>query len=89
MTQQHVLNCFNIFQVVLYDITQDIVDKALANIGGQLMELESEKSLRGDLTAEQQMALITGTTELSVAVKDSCYVQECVPENLDLKVNLG
>lgn len=29
--------------------------------------------------------LITGSTNLAETVKDAVFVQECVPENLDLK----
>ena len=75
------------FQVVVYDISQEIVDKALANLKSQLTDLEEAKSLRGDLTADQQVSLISGTTDLKDAVVGCFYVQECVPENLDLKVD--
>ena len=73
--------------MVVYDISQEIVDKALANLKSQLTDLEEAKSLRGDLTADQQVSLISGTTDLKDAVVGCFYVQECVPENLDLKVD--
>ena len=75
------------FQVVVYDISQEIVDKALDNLKSQLTDLEEAKSLRGDLKADQQVSLISGTTDLKDAVVGCFYVQECVPEDLDLKVD--
>lgn len=75
-------------KVVLYDISQEIVDKALANIQDQLQDLEAENSLRGDLSAAEQSALITGAIDLEEAVGSAGYVQECVPESLDLKLKV-
>jgi len=76
------------YKVVLFDINQEIVDKAVAHIGTQLKDLEAENSLRGDLTADQQIALVSGTADLKEAVQGSCYLQECVPEDLDLKLKV-
>jgi len=75
-------------KVVLYDITEAIVDKAVANIKDQLADLEAENSLRGELSAAEQGALITGATELRDAVEGAWYVQECVPESLELKIKV-
>ena len=60
----------------------------MAHIGTQLKDLEAENSLRGDLTADQQIALVSGTADLKEAVQGSCYLQECVPEDLDLKLKV-
>ena len=72
-------------QVTLYDIDKAQVDKALANIKDQLLELEAEGQIRGKLSAAEQIALITGCTDLKEAVLGSFYIQECVPEDLELK----
>ena len=37
------------------------------------------------LLAEKQIAAITGTDNLAEAIKDTIYIQESVPENLELK----
>ena len=37
------------------------------------------------LLAEKQIAAITGTDDLAEAIKDTIYIQESVPENLELK----
>ncbi|GJQ68975.1 hypothetical protein Trydic_g6159 [Trypoxylus dichotomus] len=73
------------YQVSLYDIEKSQIDTALTDIQHQLKTLESEGLLRGKLNAEQQIACIKGSTSLEETVKDAILVQECVPENLDLK----
>lgn len=73
------------YNVYIYDIEPNQIENALADIKQQLHTLESKKLLRGTLNASQQYAVIHGTTNLSEAVKDAILVQECVPENLELK----
>ncbi|XP_020657681.3 lambda-crystallin homolog [Pogona vitticeps] len=73
------------FQVTLYDIVQEQVTKALEKIGEQLKELEKIGMLKGSLKADEQLSLIKGCTDLKVAVEGAVYVQECTPENLELK----
>ncbi|XP_007427606.2 lambda-crystallin homolog [Python bivittatus] len=50
-----------------------------------MKELETAGMLKGSLKADQQITLISGCTDLKEAVKDAIYVQECTPENLELK----
>lgn len=50
-----------------------------------MKRLEQTNALRGTLTADQQIECITGTNDLKEFVKDSIFIQECVPENLNLK----
>ncbi|XP_066598628.1 lambda-crystallin homolog isoform X2 [Prorops nasuta] len=76
------------YQVTVYDIVEDQIKNALADIEQQLNKLEKDKLLRGSLTALQQFKLIKGSSDLSETVKDATLIQECVPENLDLKKRL-
>ncbi|XP_054829543.1 lambda-crystallin homolog [Eublepharis macularius] len=73
------------YQVKLYDIVQEQVTTALENIRKQMKELEEIGMLKGTLNAEQQLSLISGCTDLKAAVEGAIYIQECTPENLELK----
>uniref|UniRef100_A0A8C6ZAJ6 Crystallin lambda 1 n=1 Tax=Nothoprocta perdicaria TaxID=30464 RepID=A0A8C6ZAJ6_NOTPE len=73
------------FKVKLYDIVQQQIKSALENIRKQMKELEESGFLKGALSAEQQLALISGCTDLREAVEGATFIQECTPENLDLK----
>jgi len=61
------------------------VSTALEDIKNQLKSLEESGLLRGATNSDEQFKLITGTDKLSEAVSDTVYIQECVPEVLDLK----
>lgn len=76
------------YQVTIYDIVPEQVETALKNTEQELINLENKKLLRGTLTAKQQFSCIKGTTDINVVVKDAILIQECVPENLDLKKKL-
>ncbi|PKK27432.1 crystallin, lambda 1, partial [Columba livia] len=73
------------FKVKLYDIAQQQLTSALEYIRKQMKELEESESLKGTLSAEQQLALISTCTDLKAAVEGATFVQECTPENLELK----
>ncbi|CAG0887875.1 unnamed protein product [Darwinula stevensoni] len=73
------------YRVCLYDVDGEQVPKALLDIQVQLEEIDNAGLLRGDLNKNQQFQLISGNTNLEDAVKGAIYVQECVPENLELK----
>lgn len=76
------------YQVQIYDISSQQIDCALKRIENDLKRLERENLLRGTLTAEQQMKCISGTTDIVELVKNSTYIQESAPENIDLKRKL-
>jgi 3-hydroxybutyryl-CoA dehydrogenase len=75
------------FKVALYDVSQEYVDKGLKNIAANL-----DKGIeKGKVTIEQKaatLANITGTVDLSMAVRDAQLVIEAVPEKLELKQEL-
>ncbi|XP_046640052.1 lambda-crystallin homolog [Daphnia pulicaria] len=73
------------YNVHLYDVTQELVENAIKDIEEQLQALATSGLLRGNLSASEQLKLITGTKTLKECVQGALYVQECVPENLELK----
>jgi len=77
------------YNVMLYDVEDKQVTAAIESIKRELKEFEASGTLRGDkLTAFEQANLITGTSSLIQCVQNCIYVQECVPENLDLKIKV-
>lgn len=73
------------YKVVLFDVEASQVATALENIRDELKEFEAAGTLRGTLCAKDQADLISGTDSLAECVKGTKYIQECIPENLDLK----
>lgn len=51
------------YNVHMYDISKELVSKALEDIGHQLRELEASKMLRGNLSPVEQLALIKGKAD--------------------------
>jgi len=77
------------YNVMLYDVEPQQVTTAIESITRELKQFEDEGTLRGDkLSAAEQANLITGTSSLQQCVQNCVYVQECVPENLDLKIKV-
>lgn len=76
------------YKVTIYDIEESLVKSALDKISHQLQKLEKEKTLRGKLTATEQIQLIDGCNDLKTIVQNSSFLQECIPERIDLKKDL-
>jgi hypothetical protein len=55
--------------VVLFDIEQSQVTRAINGIANDLQDFEKEGILRGNLSAKVQTGLIKGCTELEECVK--------------------
>ncbi len=71
------------FHTVVYDISQEIIDKGLSRIRGFVQRSRE----RGKLTPGDEKAILdrlTGTTELET-FRESHLVIEAAPENLNLK----
>ena len=75
-------------KVSLYDENPAQVEKALKEIKDQLYHLERQELLRGNITAQEQISLITASQDLPSCVKDASHVQESIPEDLTLKTKL-
>lgn len=73
------------YQVQIYDIVPEQISTALKRIEEEAKRLEKNGLLRGTLTAAEQVKCISGTTDIKELVKNAIYIQECVPENIDLK----
>ena len=74
------------FSVLLYDVTTDLVDRALANIQRNLVRLTD----RGTLSAEEQQAIqerLRGTGNLA-DMRDVELVIEAAPEDYAIKKDL-
>ena len=74
------------FSVLLYDVTTDLVDRALANIQRNLIRLTD----RGTLSAEEQQAIqerLRGTSNLA-DMRDVELVIEAAPEDYAIKKDL-
>ncbi|XP_032385873.1 LOW QUALITY PROTEIN: lambda-crystallin homolog [Etheostoma spectabile] len=73
------------YSVKIYDTNQDRLAKAITEIRKQLGDLEEAHMLRGELTAMQQLALLSCYDDLAEALEGAFFVQECVFEQLDVK----
>jgi len=72
------------YNVVLYDVQQEQLTGALTVIEGQLKSLAETGLLQGKDPAEC-LSRISTVTSLQQALEGAFFVQECVPEQLELK----
>lgn len=63
------------YNVVIYDKDDSASLDVLATIEEELHKLESSQLLRGDLSAEEQVKLISRAEDLETCVKDAFFVQ--------------
>jgi len=74
------------YHVNLYDVEPSQVQSALEGARKQLVELETQGLLTNTMkTADSAFQLIHGISDLEEAMRGAIYLQECVPENVDLK----
>ncbi|KAL4232707.1 Crystallin [Mactra antiquata] len=73
------------YQPCLFDVDEGQLSRALEGTRQTLSKYEKEGQLRGKGTASEQADRIKGTNSLQECLDGAFYVQECVPENLDLK----
>ncbi|KAL8586606.1 hypothetical protein ACOMHN_040114 [Nucella lapillus] len=76
------------YRVSIYDIEEQQVTRALTLIREKLQQYEQEGCLRGATSAAQQAELISGQTDLAQCLEGACYLQECVPESVELKTKV-
>lgn len=76
------------YQVSIYDIDAQQVSRALALIREKMQRYEQQGCLKGTTSASQQAELITGHTDLAECLEGACYLQECVPESVELKTKV-
>jgi len=69
------------YNTTLVDISQEIIDKAVASIEGGLKKLES----KGVLNAAENIARMKTSLDLASAVKDADLIIEAVVEDMDIK----
>lgn len=73
------------YECQLYDINLDSLSKAKDLIAQDLQRLSKAGQMRGKLTQEERLKLISITDNLATCVQDVTHIQECVFENLELK----
>jgi 3-hydroxyacyl-CoA dehydrogenase len=74
------------YSVCVFDIKPEILDRFWVQINSKLKLLAENDLLQEDLEAISKR--ITTTTELSQALTGAAYVQECGPEELQIKQNI-
>ncbi|XP_009189850.1 lambda-crystallin homolog isoform X3 [Macaca nemestrina] len=72
------------FQVKLYDIEQQQIRNALENIRKEMKLLEQAGALKGSLSAEEQLSLISGCPNIQEAVEGAMHIQVNPPYYIPL-----
>uniref|UniRef100_A0AAZ1X1T3 Crystallin, lambda 1 n=1 Tax=Oreochromis aureus TaxID=47969 RepID=A0AAZ1X1T3_OREAU len=77
------------YNVKIYDNQPGQSARAIfLSLRKQLVELEEAHMLRGELSAAQQLALLSSYDDLSQALDGAFFVQECVFEQLEVKQSI-
>jgi 3-hydroxyacyl-CoA dehydrogenase len=63
------------YKVCIYDNASKQVEDGLVDIRSKLTELQTTGHLRSNLSVDEQMSLIEGTSDLKNCVKDAFYIQ--------------
>jgi 3-hydroxybutyryl-CoA dehydrogenase len=80
-------SCLAGFATKLYDIEDEVLNKAVENIAGSFRKAV-DKGLLTTAGVDQALALLQTTTDLQTAVQTADFVIEAVPEKMDLKIGL-
>lgn len=78
------------YNVVLYDIVftdTSLSQKAVEAVCNKIHVMNAEGLLNG-LSVDDCMSRLSTAAELSEALQEAIYVQECVPENVELKIKV-
>ncbi|KAF4087268.1 hypothetical protein AMELA_G00093460 [Ameiurus melas] len=73
------------YRVKIYDNQPGQASRAIAEIRKQVEELQEAQMLRGNLSASEQLSLLSSHDDLSQALEGAFFVQECVFEELQAK----
>lgn len=72
------------YKVILFDISQEAVDKGFAGIKSSFDRFKAKGKLT-DESYEENLARLSTATDLEEAVKDADFIIEAIPEKLELK----
>jgi 3-hydroxybutyryl-CoA dehydrogenase len=73
------------YEVSLYDVSQEFLDKAVAKVTGNVEKFLVAKGKMSAEDGKEALARIHTFADLESAVKDADFVIEAIPENLELK----
>uniref|UniRef100_A0A8C2FJV5 L-gulonate 3-dehydrogenase n=1 Tax=Cyprinus carpio TaxID=7962 RepID=A0A8C2FJV5_CYPCA len=73
------------YMVKIYDNKPGQASGAITEIRKQIEELQQANMLRGNLTAAEQLSLLSSHDDLQQALEGAFFVQECVFEDLEAK----
>ncbi|XP_054738710.1 lambda-crystallin homolog [Anastrepha obliqua] len=73
------------YQVMLYDILPEQTTTALEEMEKELHALHAKGALRGTLGPVEQFKCISVTIDIRELVNNAIYLQECIPERIEIK----
>lgn len=76
------------YNVCLFDVDPAQLERAKSNISSTLQRYEKDGLMRGTGTAVEQSTRVSTSNSLEECLHSTFYVQECVPENLELKTKV-